>query len=1017
MEARSMSQPANLDSRLGLLLRLVESITASPDLDQVLHRVVRSATSLVAGSLSTLWIIQDSRLVARARAGRRRQSTVRGHAGFELGEGLVGHAALHRRTLLVPDVLNDPRTVDRDYFAAEGLSACVAVPLVSHDRLVGVLALVARRAEDLGAAEVEMLTAFGGHAAIAIESARLYADAERRRREADTVADVARELAEHHDLDTVLARIVAGASALCGGDVTSLALRDGDGSFSVRHVIGARSEAYRRLRFTPGVGIGGRALVSRRPARAANRKMWPPLPPGYAEGIDAEGIQSAVAVPIIVGQVVDGLLFVCGRTPRAFSDADETVLVRLADHAAVAIANSRLFAAEQASRTEAQASAKNFRDLVDTLDAIVVDADAETFEVTFVNHRAEIILGYPQAAWYADPHFWTRHVHPDDRDEAVALCRTAIAEGRDHIMQYRMLAADGRVVWVQDMVRVLGGASGGRPQLRSVMVDITERKRADRGLNGEREILGLIAAGAPLPGVLDGICRLIESMSHDVLASVLLVDSGRLRHGAAPSLPPLYVDVLDDIPIGPTVGSCGAAAFRKETVITADIATDPLWTPYRHLALPHGLRACWSSPVLDGAGEVMATFALYHRAPGVPDDEELDLVARAAHLIRIAVQRDRATVDLQQSEERYRALVTNIPAVTWLADDRSGAIFVSPNAAQVTGFTAEELTARGKAGWFDRIHPDDVELVRRHYEALEFKREPFDLEYRMRHRNDAWIWVHDCAISTYERDGVVYFAGVLTDITARKQAELEVQQQRQLLTHLTRVATLGELSGALAHELNQPLTSILSNAQAALRFLAREPVDLTELRAILTDIAEDDRRAGDVIRRLRALLRKGETARQPLDVNEIVGDVLRLAHSELLAHGVTVTTQLTSGLPPVPGDRIAIQQVLLNLIVNACDAMRVDGAAQRQLTVNTALEGDDAVRVAIVDRGLGIPTDALERVFEPFFTTKEQGLGLGLMICRSIVTAHGGRLWAANNADRGATLSFTLPAQRADAAA
>jgi PAS domain S-box-containing protein len=731
----------------------------------------------------------------------------------------------------------------------------------------------------------------------------------------------------------------------------------------------------------------------------------------YAEAIDSEGIRSAIAVPIIVGQAVDGLLYVCSRMPRSFSAADETVLVRLADHAAAAIHNNRLFAAEQAARTEAQASAQNFRDLVDTLDAIVLDADAETFQITFVNRRAEAILGYPLDDWYADPDFWKHHLHPGDRDRAVAFCVGAIAQGRDHVMQYRMLAADGRVVWVHDMVRVLAGAGGGRPQLRSVMVDITERKRADAVLAGEREILGLIATGAPLTGVLDGICRLIESMQDDILASVLLVESGRLRHGAAPSLPRPYVEAIDGLAIGPGAGSCGAAASRREAVVVADIATDPLWAAYRDLALCHGLRACWSSPVLGGAGEVMATFALYHRVPRLPSPEEMELVARATDLIRIAVERDRATVDLLRSEERYRALVTHIPAVTWLADDRSGSIFVSPNAAQVTGFSAEELTAGGNDNWFARIHPDDVEAVRQRYGALEFKREPFDIEYRMRHRNGAWIWIHDCAISTYERDGVVYFAGVLTDVTARKQAELAVQQQRQLLTHLTRVATLGELSGALAHELNQPLTAILSNAQAALRFLAREPVDLAELREILQDIADEDRRAGEVIRRLRALLRRGETPGQPLDVNELTSDVLRLAHSELIAHGVTVTAQLTPELPRVAGDRVALQQVLLNLIVNACDAMRLDEPDQRQLTVTTALDGEGAVRVAIVDRGAGIPADGIERVFEPFFTTKEHGLGLGLMICRSIIVAHGGRLWATNNPDRGATFTFTLPGQ------
>jgi len=251
------------------------------------------------------------------------------------------------------------------------------------------------------------------------------------------------------------------------------------------------------------------------------------------------------------------------------------------------------------------------------------------------------------------------------------------------------------------------------------------------------------------------------------------------------------------------------------------------------------------------------------------------------------------------------------------------------------------------------------------------------------------------------------------DITDRKQVELEAEQQRQLLTHLTRVATLGELSGALAHELSQPLTSILTNAQAAQRFLSHEPVDLGELRDILKDIVDDDRRAGAVIHRWRTLLRKGETQFQDLDVNEVTNEVLRLAHNELIGHNVTVTTHVTPGLPAVRGDRVGLQQVLLNLIVNACDAMKLNDPARRHLTVITAPDGNGAVRVSLADRGGGISADRMERVFEPFFTTKGHGLGLGLAICRSIVAAHGGRLWVTNNADGGATFCFTLLTQPA----
>jgi signal transduction histidine kinase len=247
-----------------------------------------------------------------------------------------------------------------------------------------------------------------------------------------------------------------------------------------------------------------------------------------------------------------------------------------------------------------------------------------------------------------------------------------------------------------------------------------------------------------------------------------------------------------------------------------------------------------------------------------------------------------------------------------------------------------------------------------------------------------------------------------TDISARKNAELEAREQRQELAHLTRVAMLGELSGAMAHELNQPLTAILSNAQAAQRMLAREPADLAEIRAILRDIADDDRRAGEIIQRLRAMLKKDDPQFLPLDLNEMAGEVLALERSDLIARNVAVTTELDFGLPPVRGDRVQLQQVLLNLVLNACESMQGRPTWERRIDVVTVRD-HDAARLCVVDRGIGIQADELERVFEPFFTTKRNGLGLGLSICRSIVSTHGGRLWASNNEDAGATFHLTLP--------
>jgi C4-dicarboxylate-specific signal transduction histidine kinase len=258
---------------------------------------------------------------------------------------------------------------------------------------------------------------------------------------------------------------------------------------------------------------------------------------------------------------------------------------------------------------------------------------------------------------------------------------------------------------------------------------------------------------------------------------------------------------------------------------------------------------------------------------------------------------------------------------------------------------------------------------------------------------------------------VVELQGIGRDITDLKVADIEVEQRRKEVTHLTRVAILGELSGALAHELNQPLTAILSNAQAAQRLLARAPLDPAVVGEILDDIVTDDLRAGEVITRLRALLKRGEASFRPLDLNGVATEVLALARSELIDRHVTVSTRLAPGLPSILGDRVQLQQVMLNLLLNACEAMSSRRPIQRALTVSTVLDGNGLLLTSIADRGSGIPPDDADRLFEPFFTTKSQGLGLGLSICRSIIAAHGGRLWADNNPNGGATFTFALPVQ------
>jgi C4-dicarboxylate-specific signal transduction histidine kinase len=250
----------------------------------------------------------------------------------------------------------------------------------------------------------------------------------------------------------------------------------------------------------------------------------------------------------------------------------------------------------------------------------------------------------------------------------------------------------------------------------------------------------------------------------------------------------------------------------------------------------------------------------------------------------------------------------------------------------------------------------------------------------------------------------------------RRRAERTADELRRELTHLSRVETVGALSGALAHELNQPLSAILSNAQAARRFLAMKPADLDQVREALDDIMSDDERAGEVIRKLRSMLKRTEAKAQLLDLNEAIRDALELARGDLIARGISVSTELQAGIPGVMADRVQLQQVLLNLIFNGCDAMAAVSRSERRLTVATGSEDGDGVGVRVVDRGTGIAQGDVEKIFQPFVTTKRDGLGLGLAICRSIVSAHGGRLWATNNEGPGATLHVALPPATSPAA-
>jgi C4-dicarboxylate-specific signal transduction histidine kinase len=249
-----------------------------------------------------------------------------------------------------------------------------------------------------------------------------------------------------------------------------------------------------------------------------------------------------------------------------------------------------------------------------------------------------------------------------------------------------------------------------------------------------------------------------------------------------------------------------------------------------------------------------------------------------------------------------------------------------------------------------------------------------------------------------------------TDVTARKRAEADARNQRAQLTHLSRAAVLGQLSGAFAHELKQPLTSILGNAEAALTILKRGDASQAELTEILQDIVQDDERAAQVIQRLRALLGKGDTQHSPVELNELVRESIDLVHSEFVTRNVVTSVQLDPNLPPVLADRVQMQQVVLNLLMNACEAMVGTAQTRRRALISTRFQPmTEAAEITVQDFGPGIPPGDTERIFQPFVTTKSHGLGLGLAICRSVAEAHHGVLWAENAPEGGAIFHIKIP--------
>ena len=369
-------------------------------------------------------------------------------------------------------------------------------------------------------------------------------------------------------------------------------------------------------------------------------------------------------------------------------------------------------------------------------------------------------------------------------------------------------------------------------------------------------------------------------------------------------------------------------------------------------------------------------------------------------------RRRRAETQLRESQEFMELSTSAGELGLWVRDLETGDLWTNQRLRSLFGFGENDVLR------FDdvlaRIHPDDRSQTVSLIQHAQENGVPFEADFRiLNNGTERWIAAKGQSVGNAPGSAMRRM-GVLSDITTRKNAELEAQRHRDELAHVSRVSMMGQLASALAHELNQPLGAILRNAEAAELFLQASPPDLQEVRVILADIRKDDQRAGEVIDRMRALLKRRESHWSELDLNAVTEEVAGLLRFDAEARRVKLTLELSRSVPGVRGDRVQLQQVLLNLILNAMDAMNGCEAGRRCVAVRVRPR-EEAVEVAVSDSGHGILTDNVKRLFEPFFTTKTSGMGLGLAISRTIIEAHGGRLWAENNPEGGATFRFTLP--------
>ena len=664
-------------------------------------------------------------------------------------------------------------------------------------------------------------------------------------------------------------------------------------------------------------------------------------------------------------------------------------------------------------------SEERFRKIFETNPHPMWVHDFDTLRFLAVNDAALENYGYSREEFLA---MRSTEIRPEEESARLITEAQAVSEGKHHIGVWRHRKRDGTLIDVEVTAQPI--EFGGRRAAVVVAQDITERRRSEARNAGERGVLEMLASNAPLTTVLTRLARTYEDLYPGMLCSILLVDADgrRLRLAAAPSLPETFCRAADGIEIGPAAGSCGTTAYTRRPTLVADIATDPLWKNGRDLALSHGLRACWSMPVISSPGRVLGTFALYYREPRSPKREELAGIERGAHFASLAIERHALLRSLQESQARLETLVSNLPGMAYRCreDSQRMMTYVSDGCEALTGYRRDELEGAGAIAFGDLVHPGDRDWLREKRRTALEARLPSHNEYRLIDRQGRERWVSDRASAVHAGDGTLLFIdGFIQDITESRRAEIEREKLDRKMQETQKLESLGVLAGGIAHDFNNLLTSILGNASIAQIELPAG----SSVQDCLEQITEASLRAADLCKQMLAYSGRGRFIVQKLDLGQLVEQTAQMLQISISKKAI-LRFHLEKGLPSIEADATQIRQVIMNLVINASEAIgdengvirlstgltRVDRQYLRGMLMDPDLPEGEYVFLEVADTGSGMSPETIAKIFDPFFTTKFTGRGLGLAAVLGIVRGHQGALKVYSEMGKGTTFKLLFPA-------